>query len=91
MSYLCYTVIVLDNVHENVLLRMILPMAKRVTIKEVAARAGVSYQTVSRVINDKGEVSPEVRVRVHGICDTRIDARRQEELGLAAVAVLEIF
>jgi LacI family transcriptional regulator len=40
-------------------------MAKRVTIKDVAAQAGVSYQTVSRVINDKGEVSPEVRTRVH--------------------------
>lgn len=37
---------------------------KRVTIKDVAARAGVSYQTVSRVINNKGEVSPEVRARV---------------------------
>ncbi|PKO22813.1 MAG: LacI family transcriptional regulator [Chloroflexi bacterium HGW-Chloroflexi-1] len=39
-------------------------MAKRVTIKDVAGRAGVSYQTVSRVINDKGEVSPAVRARV---------------------------
>ncbi len=38
--------------------------AKRVTIKDVAARAGVSYQTVSRVINDKGEVSPETRRRI---------------------------
>ena len=40
-------------------------MAKRVTIKDVAAQAGVSYQTVSRVVNDKGEVSPGVRTRVH--------------------------
>jgi LacI family transcriptional regulator len=39
-------------------------MVKRVTIKDVAARAGVSYQTVSRVINDKGEVSPATRARV---------------------------
>jgi LacI family transcriptional regulator len=39
-------------------------MVKRVTIKDVAARAGVSYQTVSRVINDKGEVSPETRARI---------------------------
>jgi len=39
-------------------------MAKRVTIKDVAAQAGISYQTVSRVINNKGEVSPEVRTRV---------------------------
>jgi DNA-binding LacI/PurR family transcriptional regulator len=34
------------------------------TIKDVAARAGVSYQTVSRVINDKGEIRAETRARV---------------------------
>jgi DNA-binding LacI/PurR family transcriptional regulator len=39
-------------------------MARRITIKDVAARAGVSYQTVSRVINGKGEVRPQVRARV---------------------------
>jgi DNA-binding LacI/PurR family transcriptional regulator len=39
-------------------------MAKRTTIKDVAKEAGISYQTVSRVINNKGEVSPEVRARV---------------------------
>lgn len=39
-------------------------MTKRVTIKDVAKEAGISYQTVSRVINNKGEVSPEVRARV---------------------------
>ena len=39
-------------------------MTKRITIKDVAAHAGVSYQTVSRVINDKGEVSSQVRARV---------------------------
>jgi len=36
----------------------------RPTIKDVAARAGVSRQTVSRVINDKLEVRPETRTRV---------------------------
>ena len=39
-------------------------MVKRTTIKDVAKEAGISYQTVSRVINNKGEVSPEVSVRV---------------------------
>ena len=39
-------------------------MAKRITIKDVAKEAGISYQTVSRVINNKGEVSSEVRTRV---------------------------
>jgi DNA-binding LacI/PurR family transcriptional regulator len=36
----------------------------RPTIKDVAARVGVSRQTVSRVINNKGEVSAATRARV---------------------------
>lgn len=39
-------------------------MIPRPTIKDVACRAGVSHQTVSRVINHKPEVSPETRDRV---------------------------
>ena len=38
--------------------------AKRPTIKEVASAAGVSTQTVSRVMNDRPDVSPETRERV---------------------------
>lgn len=37
---------------------------KRVTIKEVARLAGVSVQTVSRVINDRPDVASETRQRV---------------------------
>ena len=37
---------------------------KRVTIQDVAAAAGVSYQTVSRVINDRPDVAEETRRRV---------------------------
>ncbi len=37
---------------------------KRLTIAEVAREAGVSSQTVSRVINNRPDVSPETRQRV---------------------------
>ncbi len=39
-------------------------MVKRITIKDVAKRAGISYQTVSRVINNKPDVSAKTRQRV---------------------------
>jgi len=40
---------------------------KHVTIKQVAESAGVSIQTVSRVLNNRPEVSPETRQRVQEI------------------------
>ena len=40
-------------------------MPKRVTLKDVAALAGVSYQTVSKVINNKAQVSDDTRRRIH--------------------------
>ncbi len=42
----------------------------RATIKEVASAAGVSTQTVSRVINDRPDVSPGTRKRVQDIIDS---------------------
>lgn len=39
-------------------------MSKRVNIEDVAREAGVSAQTVSRALNNKGEISPETRARV---------------------------
>jgi LacI family transcriptional regulator len=42
---------------------------KRATIKQVAKAAGVSTQTVSRVINNRPDVSPETRERIHQIID----------------------
>jgi DNA-binding LacI/PurR family transcriptional regulator len=41
--------------------------AVRSTIKEVASVAGVSTQTVSRVINERPDVSPETRKRVQDV------------------------
>ncbi len=43
--------------------------AGRATIKEVAAAAGVSTQTVSRVINERPDVSPETRQRVQDVIE----------------------
>ena len=39
-------------------------MNKKVTIKDVAAAAGVSHQTVSRVMNNRPDVARETRLRV---------------------------
>ncbi len=36
----------------------------RITLKEVASRAGVSYQTVSKVINGQAQVSRETEARI---------------------------
>ena len=39
-------------------------MPQKLTIRDVASRAGVSYQTVSRVLNDRPDVAEETRERV---------------------------
>ncbi len=42
----------------------------KVTIRDVAAAAGVSYQTVSRVINDRPDVAQETRRRVWQVIES---------------------
>jgi DNA-binding LacI/PurR family transcriptional regulator len=42
---------------------------KRPTIRDVAREAGVSYGTVSRVINDQAEVAPDTRARVQKVME----------------------
>ncbi|MGB3717568.1 MAG: LacI family DNA-binding transcriptional regulator [Candidatus Promineifilaceae bacterium] len=46
-----------------------MPTRSRVTIKEIAEEAGVSMQTVSRVINNRPDVAPMTRQRVKDIID----------------------
>ncbi len=45
------------------------PRNVRTTIRQVASAAGVSTQTVSRVINERPDVSPTTRRRVQGVID----------------------
>src|SRR5688572_12747093 len=42
---------------------------RRPTIRDVAREAGVSYGTVSRVINSHPEVAPDTRVRVQRVME----------------------
>jgi LacI family transcriptional regulator len=42
---------------------------RRITIKQVASEAGVSTQTVSRVLNERPDVAPETRQRVKEIIE----------------------
>ncbi len=44
-------------------------MRKKVTIRDVAAAAGVSHQTVSRVINNRPDVAEETRRRVRRVIE----------------------
>ena len=44
-------------------------MGKRITIKDVAKNAGTSYQTVSRVINNKPDVAADTRQRVLAVIE----------------------
>ncbi len=44
-------------------------LKKKTTIRDVAAAAGVSHQTVSRVINDRPDVADETRRRVRQVIE----------------------
>jgi len=45
------------------------PSSKRRTIAEIAAKAGVSIPTVSRVLNNRPDVAPETRRRVEHVIE----------------------
>ncbi len=52
------------NVNANVNANNMLSQNRRITIQDVARQAGVSTQTVSRVINDRPDVATHTRQRV---------------------------
>jgi DNA-binding LacI/PurR family transcriptional regulator len=49
--------------------RQTLGRRKEITIYDVAAQSGVSYQTVSRVINNMPDVAPKTRLRILSVME----------------------
>jgi LacI family transcriptional regulator len=49
--------------------RQTLGSKKHITIHDVAAQSGVSYQTVSRVINNMPDVAPKTRLRILNVME----------------------
>lgn len=76
-------------------------MRSRITIKDIAREAGVSPQTVSRAINDKGEISTQTRERILRIADRlgyrpnsiarSLATRRTQNIGLVVPDVANPF
>lgn len=71
------------------------PGRRRPTLRDVAARAGVSFKTVSRVVNDEGGVSPRLERRVRQAIEEldfrpNVGARilRQSDRGTATIGLL---
>jgi LacI family transcriptional regulator len=74
---------------------------RRVTIKDVAREAGVSPQTVSRAVNNKGEISPRTQARILRIAERlgyrpnsvarSLATRRTQNIGLVVPDVANPF
>lgn len=67
---ICYNVIDNGNANGNDNEQVdFMPRNQKITIKDVAEAAGVSTQTVSRVINFRPDVSPETKERVQKVIE----------------------
>ena len=60
---------------------------RRTTLAEIAAEAGVSLPTVSKVLNDRGDVAPATRARVQEL----LNQHRYERGGAPARSGLRVF
>jgi LacI family transcriptional regulator len=65
------------------------PAQRRTTLATIAAEAGVSLPTVSKVVNGRPDVAPATRIRVERLLDehhySRAGARRRRRSGLIDV------
>ena len=67
-------------------------MAKRVTITDVARKAGVSIKTVSNVLNGRGSMRPETRQRVEDVIEqlsyrVNVSARAMKTGGIKLIGL----
>jgi DNA-binding LacI/PurR family transcriptional regulator len=75
--------------------------SRRVSIKDIAKAAGVSYSTVSRALHDSPLISQEVRKRIQSIADAMgytpnalaqsLQSRRSNSIGLVITTISDPF
>ena len=80
---------------------LIMPRARRVSIKDIAKAAGVSYSTVSRALNDNPLISQDVRTRVQALAESMgyspnalaqsLQSRLSNSVGLVITTIADPF
>lgn len=78
-----------------------MPRARRVSIKDIALAAGVSYSTVSRALNDNPLISQEVRARIQALAQSMgyspnalaqsLQSRLSHSIGLVITTIADPF
>jgi len=78
-----------------------MPAVRRVSIKDVARSAGVSYSTVSRALNDNPLISQEVRTRIQALAQSMgyspnalaqsLQSRLTHSIGLVITTIADPF